>query len=217
MPERLPLFPLGVVLFPGAPLPLHIVEPRYREMLRHCLAGNRIFGVVLIKRGVEVGAPAEPHRVGASAVIAHVENLPDGRANIITVGRRRFEVVALDTTAVFPQGWVNWLDEPIGGPSPEELGVEATRLLEIIDVYAKALPANIDLSTLARIRDNPVSLAYAVASSLPGDLAERQALLEMPTAYDRLKELNRILRRDLALLQQGIPMRNLRPRPQSLN
>ncbi|MCH8222137.1 MAG: LON peptidase substrate-binding domain-containing protein [Chloroflexi bacterium] len=74
MSETLPIFPLNTVLFPGAPLPLRIFEPRYREMLKRCLDGDRRFGVALIKSGPEVGGPAEPHDVGTVARIERVRD-----------------------------------------------------------------------------------------------------------------------------------------------
>ena len=75
---EMPLFPLNVVLFPGMALPLHIFEPRYREMINRCLDENLAFGVVLIKEGPEVGGDALPRRVGTAARIVKVDRQPDG-------------------------------------------------------------------------------------------------------------------------------------------
>jgi len=108
MTARLPLFPLGTVLFPGLVLPLHVFEPRYRDLVRDLLAlpagQAREFGVVAIQRGWEVGAEAVAgdatapatsatltlHEVGCTAEIRQVTELPDGRFDLTTVGRRRF-------------------------------------------------------------------------------------------------------------------------------
>ena len=87
---ELPLFPLNTVLFPGQMLPLHIFEDRYRLMIRRCLAEDLPFGVVLIKRGTEVGAEAEPHEVGTIARILKSSHQSDGTIDIITVGQERF-------------------------------------------------------------------------------------------------------------------------------
>src|SRR5688572_12794777 len=95
--EELPLFPLNTVLFPGMPLPLHIFEYRYREMIAFCSENEREFGVVLIKEGTEVGEPALPFDVGTLARIVGIERLEDGRMNIVTVGTRRFHLVSFSS------------------------------------------------------------------------------------------------------------------------
>ncbi len=89
----LPLFPLGVVLFPGMALPLHVFEERYRLMMAACLETDRSFGVTLIKEGQEVGDPAVPFDVGTLAHIAKIQRLPDGRMNLIAVGQQRFRII----------------------------------------------------------------------------------------------------------------------------
>src|SRR5271167_2219952 len=76
---RLPMFPLSAVLFPHASMPLHVFEPRYRELLRDCLAGDARFGIVLIQRGSEVGGGDERSSLGTRGVITEAVELPDGR------------------------------------------------------------------------------------------------------------------------------------------
>ncbi|MEZ4622859.1 MAG: LON peptidase substrate-binding domain-containing protein [Caldilineaceae bacterium] len=89
----LPLFPLkNVVLFPGMVLPLHIFEPRYREMINRCIDEQLPFGVVLIEEGTEIGEAATPHRIGTGAKIIRVERLEDGRMNITALGTERFQI-----------------------------------------------------------------------------------------------------------------------------
>ena len=90
--SRLPMFPLGTVLLPGAVLPLHVFEPRYRALVSDCLAGEPEFGVVLIERGREVGGGDVRRDVGTVARIAEVASLPDGRSALMTVGTRRITV-----------------------------------------------------------------------------------------------------------------------------
>src|SRR5206468_8130431 len=87
MPSRLPIFPLGVVLFPTTPLPLHIFEPRYRRMLADCLAGDRSFGITPV--GADGELP-EPGAVGCVAEVRVNQELPDGRSNIVVLGGSRF-------------------------------------------------------------------------------------------------------------------------------
>src|ERR1700686_5878492 len=103
----LPLFPLDLVLFPGAPLPLHIFEPRYREMIAECLDQKKSFGVVRAKEeGVaEIGCTAE--------IITVTQKYPDGRMDIVTEGRQRFEVMQVNQERSFLQAEVLFLrDEP---------------------------------------------------------------------------------------------------------
>jgi Lon protease-like protein len=80
------LFPLQTVLFPGMRLPIHVFEERYQLMIRECIEEDAPFGVLLIKSGAEVGAPAVPHDLGTTARILQVQYLDDGRMNIFTLG-----------------------------------------------------------------------------------------------------------------------------------
>src|SRR5262245_52263189 len=102
------------------PLPLHIFEPRYRLMLGRCLAEQQPFGVVLIRAGRDVGAPATPYSVGTTAAILHHVRLPDGRYQILTVGRDRFRVCALDRSQPYLAGAV----EPLPEPAPPHAAAE---------------------------------------------------------------------------------------------
>ena len=136
MTERLlPLFPLPLVLFPGVPLPLHIFEPRYREMLADCLAGDRRFGIVFAAED----DPEGPRRgaVGCIAVIQSSETLPDGRSNILVVGGDRFAIARL-VAGVRPYllGEVvtyGDIEEP-----PEPLGTVARQLRDVFERVGRA-------------------------------------------------------------------------------
>jgi uncharacterized protein len=89
---RLPMFPLSAVLFPHASMPLHVFEPRYRELMRDCLAGDARFGVVLIERGSEVGGGDERSGLGTRGVITKSVELPDGRWVLQLEGEALIEV-----------------------------------------------------------------------------------------------------------------------------
>src|SRR3954452_104647 len=89
MSTRLPVFPLPVVLFPGTPLPLHIFEPRYRQMLADCLASDRRFGLTPVSGETESPGPGS---IGCVAEVRLNQELPDGRSNIVVVGGSRFVV-----------------------------------------------------------------------------------------------------------------------------
>ena len=89
---RLPMFPLSAVLFPHASMPLHVFEPRYRELMRDCLAGDARFGVVLIERGSEVGGGDQRSALGTRGVITEAAELPDGRWVLVIEGEALIEV-----------------------------------------------------------------------------------------------------------------------------
>lgn len=158
MTARLPLFPLGTVLFPGLVLPLHVFEPRYRELVHHLLAlpddHAREFGVVAIQRGWEVESAATTgssgtatpgdavpvsaaltlHEVGCTAAIRKVTQLPDGRFDLVTVGRRRFRIVRVDReTSPYLVAEVDWLPEPASHEEAAEL--LAPRVLAVFRRY----------------------------------------------------------------------------------
>jgi uncharacterized protein len=159
MTARLPLFPLGTVLFPGLVLPLHIFEPRYRDLVRDLLAlpngQAREFGVVAIQRGWEVGGGAAApvageavpalagaaagaavtlHEVGCTAEVRQVTELPDGRFDLVTVGRRRFRIARVDAEASsYLVAEVEWLPEPPG--LEEAADLLAPRVLAIFRQY----------------------------------------------------------------------------------
>src|SRR5687768_15636509 len=94
---ELPLFPLNSVLFPGMPIRLHIFEERYKQMVQECRINQMPFGIVLIEVGREAFGPlATPCRIGTTAYITDVQELPRGNLNILAVGRDRFEIQSLD-------------------------------------------------------------------------------------------------------------------------
>jgi Lon protease-like protein len=202
--ELLPLFPLEGVLFPGALMPLHIFEPRYRLLIRRCIERQQPFGIVLIRSGNEVGGGAEPYDVGTEAKIVDQSPLPDGRSYIVARGERRFEVESLISDAEpYLMGQVRYLDEPEG----EEASQNAVRALDALSAYLLAVLAVTEDSRGERaladeLRDAPpADVAYRIAGTLAVDPPKQQALLELATASDRLLEETRILDRETDLLR----------------
>jgi len=202
--ELLPLFPLGSVLFPGALMPLHIFEPRYRLLIRRCMERHHPFGIVLIRSGSEVDPRAEPYDVGTEAKIVAESPLPDGRSYIVTRGERRFAVENLIPDAEpYLVGQVRYLDEADGDGAASHASVA----LEALGSYLLAVVAVTDDSRGERaladdLRDAlPRDLAYRIAGSLAVDAPQQQALLELETASARLKEETRILNRETELLR----------------
>jgi Lon protease-like protein len=128
VPESLPLFPLQTVLLPGANLPLHIFEPRYRQLTVDLVTGAvpaKRFGVAAIRSPAleEVEKADQLHPIGCSAVLRQATRLPDGRYDIITTGERRFRLLDLDTTsAPYLIGTVEWVpDAPISAAGQERV------------------------------------------------------------------------------------------------
>ena len=203
MSELLPLFPLSTVLFPGALLPLHIFEPRYRLLVRRCVERARPFGVVFIRAGEEVGAPADPCAIGTEARIVGLTGLPDGRSFIVTKGERRFAIDSVISDAEpYLVARVRYLSEleGVGARAQIDGAVEALGAYLLAVAAATDEPgepgfAN-DLKAAA-----PVEVAYKIAGALSIDAGERQSLLEMDTASDRLREETRILQRETDLLR----------------
>src|SRR5437588_1623504 len=117
--ELLPMFPLQTVLFPGVAMPLHVFEPRYRALTRHCLDGDGRFGVVLIERGSEVGGGDVRVSVGTGARIVESAELPDGRWLLMVVGVERVGVRRWLPDDPYPQAEVDVLAEAQAGQDAE--------------------------------------------------------------------------------------------------
>ena len=168
----LPLFPLDVVLLPGTPLPLHIFEPRYKEMIGECLASNAPFGVVrALDEGVaEIGCTAE--------IVTVTKEYPDGRMDLVAEGRKRFEVLALNQDRSFLQAEVLLVpDEPVVSSE---------------DDRARAIQSHLEILSLAgAVQDlsaaDQNALSFYLAGSLPLDLDFKQKLLGMRSESERLQ------------------------------
>jgi Lon protease-like protein len=193
--ERIPLFPLHTILLPHTDLGLHVFEQRYRDLVSHCLNESLEFGVALIKRGMEVGGPADPHPVGTSAVIAGYARLPDGRYLLEVEGTRRFRIDSTSSNGSYPSAEVTWLAEPIGNfAEARSTGDDVDRLFAEYRVRCG------DGDLPVKLPVDPISRSYLVASLLRIDQSEKQRLLEHESADVRLREECEILRREIALL-----------------
>ncbi len=202
---ELPLFPLGMVLFPGAPLPLHIFEERYKTMIGNCLERNEPFGVVLIKEGREVGDPAEPFPTGTTARVLRSELLDEGRMNIMTKGERRFVISEVTRQVPYLVGLVRYLDEPVGDGVAElmtELDEEYRALVQGLTALAGGYASQVEMP------EDPVELSYSIAASLNIQPLVRQSLLEATSAAARLAHLVPLLRRGNEELRAEIAKRN---------
>lgn len=217
--QRIPIFPLNVVVFPGMALPLHIFEPRYQLMTRRCLDGDRTFGVCLIRSGLEVGASAEPYPVGTTCEIVASEPLGDGRWNLHTVGRRRFRILELFQDEPYLQADVEFLaPETV----PEELADLPERVRAATEGYVRAiLSANGLAYRDLELPQDPLQLSYLVGAVLQGDPRERQELLEIDEVGARLEREAVLLEQETARVRergrQPLTARPLQPDPSSVS
>lgn len=199
MADVVPMFPLGTVLVPGAYLPLHVFEPRYRALVQACLAGTPEFGVALIERGSEVGGGDSRFPVGCLARIVEVAELADGRYALGTVGVRRLRVRRWLPDAPYPRAEVTWWDDPAPGPQAQELlAAVAPRLRRVLALAAElgepAGPSTVELS------DDPLTGGYQMAALAPLGPLDRLALLAAPTPDERLRMLDDLLADTAAVL-----------------
>ena len=206
MPDLLPLFPLNVVAFPGMTVPLHVFEDRYRALVRHLLTvpdpAERVFGIVTIREGYEVGnhEARSMYRTGCLMQLTEAEPYDDGRFDVVAVGRERVRVVSTETSEPFLRAEVERLD------GAEELSPDtardAARALALFGDYRAAVSAlrGDDVMTGSLPRD-PEMLSYVLAATCSLTLAERQRLLESPTTAERLGLLRRLMRRELTAIR----------------
>ena len=168
----LPLFPLDLVLLPGTSLPLHIFEPRYREMTAECLGQRKPFGVVRAKEEgiLEVGCTAD--------IVKVVKEYPDGRSDILTQGGRRFEVMQVNQERAFMQAEVIYLEDEPGGATAEEVAQAVKLHGELM-----ALAGTTAETTTPEVKQ----LSFRLAGPLPLDLDFKQTLLTMRSEAERLR------------------------------
>jgi Lon protease-like protein len=176
----IPLFPLNVVLLPGAPLPLHIFEERYKQMVNECLESESEFGMVLAD---ESGT----RRVGCTArIVELVERYEDGRMLILVEGSRRFKLNNILTGRSYYMGEIEYLEE-----EPEEdvnaLAEECIALLERVVEAATEGSVGIEIEPPYR------NLSFAIAGRVEFDLETRQQILELTSEKERLQKVKELL------------------------
>lgn len=185
---EIPLFPLHAVLFPGGPLPLRIFEPRYVEMVSHCLRTDTGFGVSLIREGHEVGEAALTYEVGTIARIVDWTQRKDGLLGITAVGQTRFR---LCSAQVRPNQLIVAQVEPLPGDAHEQLPEEYRPLA---DLLSRILARTEDYYAGIPMRYDDASwVSYRLAELLPVKGSVKQRLLEMDGIDERLQELQTIV------------------------
>jgi Lon protease-like protein len=201
----LALFPLEqVVLFPGMSLPLRIFEERYKVMIGACHVTDQMFGVLLIRSGSEVGAPAIPERVGCTARMLRVDRLPDGRMNILTIGEQRFRLLgpARAVAEGYLVGDARLLADDATAPVPTDLVENVTA--EFAKYEQARLAGRQQTPLRPELARDPVRLSYQIAASLHIHPRERQRLLELDQVAGRLEHELELLKRENRLAPKTI-------------
>jgi uncharacterized protein len=199
--ERLPLFPLGTVLFPGLVLPLHLFEERYKLLIRDLLERPEPWrlGVVGIEPGQETADTAGLRlaEVGCVAEVRGVNGRPDGRFDIVTIGADRFRVKELDRAMPYLRGEVEFLPEEPG----TEPGPVAHRARLLFQLYRHRLAAaGAEVAEPVELPEDPVHLSYLIAAAVVLDGHDKQRLLEAEDAALRLRAEHDLLLRENRLL-----------------
>jgi Lon protease-like protein len=216
----IPLFPLGTVLFPGAPLALHIFEDRYRTLMADLLTlpeDDRKFGVIAIRSGREVGVDGVKalHDVGCMAVITGVQNGADGTFDIEAVGSARFRAISLDSELPYLRATVEWLPEPAGDVGPlREIVMQ--RYADYRTALGGLRGVSLDAPELPR---DARLLSYLVAATVIAETPDRQHFLAEYDAAARLAAEARWLALESSLLRElsAVPAGRLLDVPASPN
>lgn len=202
MVTPLPLFPLNTVVFPGQTVPLHIFEERYRALVRDLKAiespDERLFGIVAIREGYEVGGheARSMYRTGCVMRLTRIQEYDDGRFDIATIGVDRMRVLATDSSGAYLRCEAEVLSE--SDETTEDTAQEAARALAGFAGYRDLLSSlsGSEILTGALPRD-PTLLSYVLSAACPLPLTEQQRLLEAASPRDRLAVLRRILREEV--------------------
>jgi Lon protease-like protein len=220
----IPLFPLGTVLVPGLVLPLHIFEPRYRQLLADLAQlpeQDRGFGVVAIREGREVGADGIRglYDVGTLALVREVSPYPDGRSDLMSNGDARFRLVRLITDgAPYLRAEVEWLAEDDGDGDAAVLALAVSRRF---DAYRAAVAGAgaVEAAQMLAIPDEARVLSYLVAAAMVLDIGDRQRLLEAGTTSERLRLELALLARETTMMRElpSLPAIDLARTPSGMN
>jgi Lon protease-like protein len=188
----LPVFALHTVLFPAQRMVLRVFEERYLLMMEDVLPLGP-FVVVAIRKGQEVGGPYEANRVGVTVEVEDYDLDPDGSYRLRIIGRDRVALIAKTHEEPFP----TWQVEPF----PDEGGAGTDDVEAAFAAMLAYLQASGDWDTTPSMRRDPVSASYTLAAATPGLLPQRQALLEVPGAGERLHMVRETFRRETALMR----------------
>lgn len=187
---RIPLFPLHTVLFPGGPLALRIFEPRYLDMVSRCMREESVFGICLIEEGDEVGEAAQPYSIGTLSRISYFERRADGLLGITVQGEQRFRIVQADAQADrLLIADVELLPQVAAAPLPQEyhsLQQLLSSIIEQLDYPHRNMTCRYDDAEWVGAR---------LTELMPIPLEQKQLLLSLDDALDRLERIAQIIER----------------------
>ena len=187
----LPLFPLEIVVFPGAPLPLHIFEPRYKEMIGECLSQNRAFGMVRAKENALSA-------IGCSArILTVIKKYEDGRMDISAEGAQRFEIIQLSQERSFLQAEVAFFDD-------EPSTVSKSAAETVIQLHEQLFSV---IGQPVEVEQDAAYLSFRLAQDLPVDLDFKQTLLEMKSEAERIEVLTEYYQATIPKIENSLRVR----------
>src|SRR3954468_12586946 len=192
--HELPLFPLPVVLFPGVPLPLHIFEPRYREMLTDIRMVNNLFGLSYFDSSISEQEKPPLGHIGCVAEVTEEQALPDGRSNVLTIGLVRYRVDEyVESGGPYLVARISFFED-----NDEDDEALANRSREVAETFTRIARAvrilNDERTSLPDISDTePQRLSFLVAAAMEIDAEVKQELLELRSTGERLRRLRDML------------------------
>ena len=202
LPPTIPIFPLpNVVLFPQVFLPLHIFEPRYRQMVADALEGDRLIGMVLLRPGWEGKYDGRPpvYPIGCAGVITHHDRLPDGRCNIVLRGLEKFRITGESEARSYRIASIDSLDEPLADAEREEIRAARTKLEALLVPQPRGRGADPKLPPAMGDED----LVNTLAQYMEFEPLEKQALLEREGALARCRSLIELLEMKLIVARRS--------------
>lgn len=204
MALELPLFPLNVVLFPGAEMPLHIFEPRYRLMINECYEQQRPFGIVLARPESEP-LHEQPYPIGTMAEIEALDRLEDGRINLIAHGSQRFRILSQHREKPYLSATVEVYNDLVEDKqSFSQVTRQAQRFFRL---YLEALLAVVGRRELTfTLPDDAESLSHFIAHLIDIEDEQKQHMLELTSTQQRLEEEIAILRREVPFMREVLAM-----------
>ncbi len=188
VPQCLPMFPLGTLVFPGSVIPLHVFEPRYQKLTTDCLGADSSFGIVLISRGTEVGGGDQRTSVGTKVEITKAASLADGRWLLMAQGSQRIRVTEWLEDDPYPKAMVtDWPDPEVEVDrsllDQAILALRHVRALLSETREAPALPAEVTFD------ENPHAACWQLCSEAPLNAYDAQRLLTVDGTPERLQLL----------------------------
>ena len=200
MTLELPLFPLNVVLFPGAEIPLHIFELRYRLMINECYEQRNPFGIVLVRPGSQL-LEEDVYPVGTMARIEILDRLEDGRMNLLARGEQRFRILSQHRERAYLCGVVEVYNDTV--EDQQELEQTAQRARNLFRAYLETLLAVASRSELKfTLPEDAEELSHFIAYLIDTQDEEKQRMLELTSTQQRLEEEIAILRRELPFMRE---------------